>query len=276
MLTKVEVRNVQGSILTLPIDSFDTVPSGILVEGIQGLDPVKATLVASSYSSRPGARLQATHRESRNIIFNFCLYPDYVDTFVEDLRNTLYSFFMPAATVYLRFYKDNGMTVDITGVVEDCPTPLFTQDPKTTVSIMCFDPDFSAIDSEIVEGETVSDVIGFDLEYDGSVPVGVLFTLLVDRTLSEFTIYHTPADGRIRTFDFAGSLIADDVLKISSVSGSKSVMLTRSGTETSALYGKSPQSTWLELQPGNNNIRVYALGAAIPFTITYINLYGGL
>ena len=76
--------------------------------------------------------------------------------------------------------------------------------------------------------------------------------------------------------DFAGSLIADDVLVINTITGSKGATLTRAAVNSSVLYGVSAQSTWLELEPGENYIRVYATGAAIPFTIEYTNRHGGL
>jgi hypothetical protein len=71
-------------------------------------------------------------------------------------------------------------------------------------------------------------------------------------------------------------LVAGDVLSINTVTGSKGATLTRAGVESSVLYGISPQSSWLELMPGVNTIRVYATGAAIPLSIEYINRYGGL
>jgi hypothetical protein len=66
-------------------------------------------------------------------------------------------------------------------------------------------------------------------------------------------------------------LINGDIVKISTVAGTKYARKTTAGSETSALYAVSPQSYWLKLQPGANTIRVYATGAAIPYTLTYFN-----
>ncbi len=98
----------------------------------------------------------------------------------------------------------------------------------------------------------------------------------MNRTITEFTIYHTRADGQLRTTDVAVPMVSGDILTISSIPGSKSAKLNHLGTVSSVLYGVSPQSAWLELIQGDNDIRVYAEGAAIPYTLTYNTRYGGL
>jgi hypothetical protein len=114
------------------------------------------------------------------------------------------------------------------------------------------------------------------LNYDGEVETGFVFTLNVNRTLSEVTIYNTTPNEGIRSLDFSGSLVAGDVLVINTITGSKGATLTHLGASSSVLYGVSPQSSWLDLKPGSNQLRVYAVGAAIPFTIAYTTKYGGL
>ena len=99
----------------------------------------------------------------------------------------------------------------------------------------------------------------------------------LDRSLTEFTIYHTTEDGGVAdTFDFAAPLVAGDELTISTVSGAKGVALLRGSTTSSLLYGKSPQAKWIELQNGDNYLCFYAEGASIPFDLHYVNRYGGL
>jgi hypothetical protein len=103
-----------------------------------------------------------------------------------------------------------------------------------------------------------------------------VITLNVNRTLSAFTIYHQPPNDDLRTLDFSAPLVSGDVLTISSVTGDKGITLNRSGTVSSRLYGMSPQSSWIELMPGDNLITFYAPGAGVPFTIDYVSRYGGL
>jgi len=273
MISQVEVRSSSGQLLTLGLESAD---DGLIVESIDGLDPVKATLVSSSFAVYDGALYQSSRRETRNIIITLGLDPDYVTTSVRDLRNRLYQFFMPKSEVGLRFFLEDDFTVNIMGRIESFDSVLFTAEPKVIISLICYDPDFIALESIVLEGDTVDDVTETLITYDGTVEVGGILTLLIDRALTEFTVYIRGGDGVTHTIDFAGTLQADDILVINSIAGSKAVTLTRSAVTTSFLYGVSPQSTWTELDPGDNYFRVYAVGAAISYTFEYTPRYGGL
>jgi len=272
MLTLVEVRG-QGGTLGLPMVD----PSlGYDVQDILGLDPVKATLVSSSFAQQDGAQYQSARRETRNIQLTLGLYPDYALDTVSSLRKRLYPFFMPKTAVSLRFFMEDGLVVDIDGRVESFESPKFTQEPTVVVSLLCFNPDFIEPEQVVVEGTTTDDVNTLLIDYVGTVESGIELKLFVDRTMSEFTVYHQLPDGTIKTMDFAAPVVAGDVVTINTVSGSKSAVLTHTGSDSSVLYGISPQSNWLELDTGANAIRVYAEGAAVPYTITYTRRYGGL
>jgi hypothetical protein len=273
MLTTVEVRKPAGTLLTL---SLEDVTNGIYLKDIQGLDPVKATIVTSSFANLDGSQLHTTKREERNIVMKVVIDPDYSTDSVRSLRRHLYSFFMPKTPVDLRFIDDDGLEVNILGRIESFESPIFTDKPQADISIICFDPDF--VDQEPVEtsGNTTSGSTEVLYDYVGTVETGINFKLYVDRTLTQFTIYHRPPDGIMRTLDFAANLVAGDVVEINTVPGNKYAQLNRTGTVSSLLYAVSPQSNWISLEEGNNHIRVYATGAAIPYDLNYTPRYGGL
>lgn len=274
MLETIEVRTTAGALLTLPLEDIE---AGYLVLDVQGLDPVRAVVVSSSFAKMDGEQFQSSRRESRNLKLKIALEPDFVlGNTIRELRTGLYSFFMPKSEVSLRLILSDGLEVDIKGRVETFECPLFVKEPEADISIICFDPDFIDLDPVVVTGNTVNDTTETLIDYVGNVETGVELVLNVNRSLSEFTVYHRPADGTVRTLDFEAALVAGDILKISTVAGNKFITRTRAGTTTSLLYGMSPQSNWVELQEGENYIRVYALGAAIPYTITYTTRYGGL
>lgn len=274
MLTVVEVRNIAGTLLSLQLDD---VTDGFVLKNIDGLDPVKATLITSDYAQQDGGVFHAAHNGMRNIVFTIGLEPQNpFSSTVRDLRTQLYSFFMPKSEVDLRFVDSGGLTVKILGRVESFETPLFAAESSVKVSVLCFDPDFQELTSDTVTGDTVSDTTETLVTYDGTVETGIIFVLNVDRTEDAFTIYHRAPSGVITSMDFAGSLLADDVLTINTITGTKGAVLTRTAVNSSVLYGISAQSTWLELQPGENYIRVYATGDPIPWEMTYTNRYGGL
>ena len=273
MLTMVEVRTSQGALLGIPLDD---VSDGFVVEEIEGLDPVKATLVSSSFARLDGEQYQSSRRESRNIKLRLGLEPDYISQTVRDLRRSLYGFFMPKSVVKLRFILSSGLFMDIEGRVESFETALFTKEPAVDISIICFDPDFTNPTPGVLSGVSTATMTETLLPYDGTVESGIMFILSVNRSISELTIYHRPPDGTLRLLSFSAPLIAGDLLSIDTRTGTKSAQRTRSNVVTSLLYGVSPQSNWIELMPGDNYIRIYALGAGIPFDIGYTSRYGGL
>jgi hypothetical protein len=273
MLNAVEVRTGTGDLLSL---SLQDVVSGYIVQEVQGLDPVKATLVSSSFANMDGEQFHSARREARNIVLKVGLEPDYVHETVQDLRRGLYDYFMPKALVNLRFVMSDGLVVDTQGRVESFETELFSKDPEVSISVICFDPDFFDATPVVLAGNTTSGTTETSIAYDGSVDTGVLLQLNVNRSVSSFTVYYRDPTGTLRSLDFSAALINGDIVKISTVTGTKYARKTTAGSETSALYAVSPQSYWLKLQPGANTIRVYATGAAIPYTLTYYNRYGGL
>lgn len=273
MLTSVEVRTSQGSSLMLNLEDDN---SGVTVEKIEGLDPVKATLVSSSFANLDGQQFHSARREARNITMRLGLEPVFISDTVQDLRRRLYGFFMPKSTIFMQFTTGEGETREIYGVVESFETPLFTKDPGVDVSIMCFDPDF--IDSTLAtfSGSTTSANVEVPIDYEGTVETGIVLKLHVDRTLGQFTVYHRPPDGTLRSLDFVASLSAGDEVEISTVVGNKYAHLTRAGVQSSLLYAVLPQSNWIELQPGDNLFHVYATGVSIPYDVQYYPRYGGL
>jgi hypothetical protein len=274
MLTRVEVRTRQGALLQLP---FEEVLNGYVVSSIDGLGPVKANLVSSSYAGQDGAQFQSARRESRNIVLKLELEPDYVNNDVESLRQQLYSFLMPKSEVDLKFITDKGLEVDITGRVESNEPSIFTQEPGVDVSVMCFESDFIDPDLVSIPGTSTELSTEMDIEYAGNIDTGFVLTLNFNRDESAITVYLTTPDGTLHQLDFAYTLLNGDKLVISTVDGAKGAWLTRTGIETSVLYGIPAANEWLKLSRGTNKLRVYATGTPdIPFTLEYYTRYGGL
>lgn len=273
MLNTVEARTDAGVLLPLP---FDDISGGYSVQGIEGLDPVPANIVSSSFARLDGEQFQSARREKRNIILKLGLEPDYTSQTVRELRNNLYRWFMPRQQTTLRFYTDDFPTVDIMGRVETFDCPLFVQEPVATISIINFDPDFyEPVEIEIA-GATVSSGAMGTIDYEGTVDSGVIITLAINHTISGFTIYHQPEGQQALSMPVVGAFIDGDVVEISTIPGNKYATLTRGSVVTSVLYTVSPYSDWMRLQTGPNDFRIYAEGAAIPYTIRYTNKHGGL
>lgn len=277
MLTAVEVRSRRGDLLSLPLGDDS---SGLRVANIEGLDPVKATLVSSSSANADGETYQSSRRETRNVKFNIELdpNPDSGDT-IRDLRKKLYRFFMSESSVKLSFILEEGLTVDIDGVVESCETDHFSQEPAVDISIICFKPDFIDLVPEVITGMSTADTDAVVIDYEGTVETGVVFTIgPVIETIPDFVLYQTLPNDEVRTLEFDNVLLdIGDTLIISTVYGSKGVTLVHAGVSSSALYGVSPQSNWIALEPGENDLKLYSsVTTGSPWSVEYLNKYGGL
>lgn len=282
LLNAVDAINSRGSMLSLPFADSST---GFVVRSIEGLGPVKATLVSTSFANGDGEQYHSARREVRDINIQLGLEPDWAVNDIQDLRDQLYDYFMPKTEVILGFHMDKRVSestivqrrdVQISARIEDFSSVLFTSDPVVDISMRCFDPDFYDPIPVVVDGLTVSDLTETILTYTGTVETGLEFTLSPNQSASEFAIYLRAPDGSTRTVNFTYPLLAGDVLKISSIPGSKYAKLTRAGVESSVLYGISPESAWLELEPGDNVLRVYYTGTPMPWSIDYTTKYGGL
>lgn len=273
MLTMVEARTAAGTLLTLPLED---VSDGLIINNIDGLGPVKATVVTSSFASMDGVQFQSIRREARNIVIKLDLEPDYSSDSVQDLRDRLYAFFMSKMAISLRFIRSEGLEVDIDGYVESCEPDIFSQEPAVNISVICTNPDLIDITAVEIEGDTVADTTETLIDYPGTVETGIIFTMTLDRDLDELTIFHRAPDNTITSFELTAEMLTGDILTINTVAGSRSIILNRSSTLSSLLYGLSKQSKWTELTRGENYIRVYAVGDPIPYEITYLKRYGGL
>lgn len=273
MLSKVEITNSRGNVLSLFMEENT---GGYQIAEIDGLDPVKATLVSTSYAGSDGENFQSAKLPARNIKFNLDLDPDFNPKTYTDLRRDLYPFFMPKSQITLRFYLTSGLYLDIVGIVEELSAPLFEEDPTVEISVMCFKPDFIDARMITVEGFTVDDATNTEILYPGTVQAGTVLTLHVNRAVGEFTIYSSDEGGNLYQLDFTGSLLSGDELVVSSLRGNKGITLTRSSVTSSFLYGRSPQSSWIDFMEGLNQFRVYAEGDPIPYDLEYVVRYGGL
>lgn len=286
MLTEIQAYNNQGeyTMLSMPLGE---VTNGIFVVDVQGLDPVKATIASSNFANMDGAQFHSSRREARNIKLRLGLEPDYINEEPQDVRNTLYGFFMPKANVDLRFVNSNGIAYLISGVVESFESALFTQEPMVDISIMCFDPDFIRgniedrwTDYESVYMYSVASIIGTPVQNPGTVNTGLTFQFSPDRAITDFTLYNSTESEGTQSMAFTIPMQAYDTLQVDTSPGKKRVELFRANNSLgSYLHTLSPQSDWIYLLPGENMFRMYEAGSGadpLYHFITYKVRYGGL
>lgn len=272
MVYKLEVLNSQGATLALPLGDYS---NGYLVKPIDGLDPVDANIVSTSFANVDGEQHQTSRRESRHIIMKLGLKMGKAGS-VSTLRAQLMRYFMPKSRIRLSFSREGESDVHIYAIVEKFNCPLFVKEPEATINLTCHQPDFYDPVPYNVASNTTSGVDEVLVDYDGSVETGFEFKMTVNRAVPNFTIDLRSNEGTSNQLRFTEPLASGDTLTISTVSGDKRATVTRAGSTSSILAGVAPDSSWLNLFPGPNYIRVSAAGAAIPYTITYTSKVGGL
>lgn len=273
MLQTVRVSNDRGEKLVLKLED---VVGGVYVKSIDGLDPVKATIVTSDNSGRDGIQYQNSRRDGRNIVFKLGMEASFDAGSIQTIRSKLMGFFMTKSRVTLEFIRSEAPSVSIEGRVEDSSFPLFARDPEGSVSILCFNPDFEDKTKMVHPGETNIGNMNNYLDYEGTVETGFVFQIFPTRSIEGFSVFHKAGDDVTRLWEYKGDLVRGDKLEFNSTPGSKRVVLTRNGVTESVLYGMTPTSDWLELYQGRNNFVVVVEGTPIPYSISYTNKFGSL
>lgn len=273
MLTAVEITNTRGDTLRLPLaDSAN----GYSVRDIEGLDPVNATLTTSTIAQDDGAQPQNARRDSRNVTMKLGLEPDYMMSTVASLRSGLYDYLMPKANITLGFYVDGSLFVTSQGQVESFENSMFSADPEVDISIICYKPDFFGVAPQVLSSSSRADTNTNIVDYPGTSPTGMIFTLNVDRTLNDFTVVSTTPSGVRQRMSVSGAFVAGDIVTITTIPGQKSVILTRGRGISSVLNYLSTPAQWISLEKGDNAFGVFTATAGVPYTMTYTPLYGGI
>jgi Phage tail protein len=283
LFTKALVTNSRGNVLTLQLGDLS---NGIEVRDVSGLDPVKATLVSSSFAGQDGEIYQSSRRGPRNITMKLGIQEVPGVSTLLTVRRSIYSIFRPKDQVTLKFYVDDTDDLiedgyQIVGRVESCQSPMFSQDPEVDISILCFDPDFIDPVEVLAYNLTSVDVNSTYFPYAGTVETGFAVTISVHAAISAFSLIYKDPGNMIWTMDVAYPFLVGDFVKIITTPGIKEATLTRGGTQSSILYAVSPQSTWAKFAPGDNHLQLsvpgdVVVGGSISATVAYLKRFGEL
>lgn len=273
-LQSISIVGPNGESIYLPMQDPS---SSYFVKDILGLDPVNANIASTSYGTVDGAQYQSSRLETRNLVITLGYNPDYAVNDVATLRQELYRKMLPKMPVTVVLMTDDGLFLETTGRVESLESPSFTREPEAKISILCFNPDFYSQVTRNVAAYSVANSGTRDtLVYAGSVPTGFKYIVVPSRAVTDMAFYLTNSYNEVYSLTFTGSLIAGDLLEISTVPGEKGMWLTRSNLKKSILYSMGSVSLWPRLTPGNNLVRVYEAGAPVFCSIQYADKYGGL
>lgn len=283
MLTQLEVFTPGITVPPWPIVDQSVKQDAIQIKKITGLGPVLANVNTTGYGSIDGEFLTGTFTPKRNIVITVGLNPDWSTQTLEGLRQVLYSYFMPENQVRLRFTSTHIDQVEIIGVVESCELDMFSQDPEYQISIICPQPNFTAVSATVLTGLTQAFATPVDvpIEYEGSVDSGFVVDITLPTGGSAFS-------GEVRILNSTPNL---KIAFISAVSVSSTVYFSMSsvqndkyirsytlpgGVPTSILGSLLTGSSWITLRKGTNKIQILTATAGLHWALSYYAKYGGL
>lgn len=282
MLTEVKAYSSWHSAPTLPlIDNGRAETDLIQIRNIEGLDPVKASINTSPLGSVDGEAHTGSNVTSRNIVLTLHPNPDWDQWSYEGLRRLIYAYFMPKRPTRLIFYSDDMPAVEISGIVEDVSDNRFSSDLELQVSIICPDPYFTALEPEIITGQSVRpEGTIAPIQYDGTIEAGmrVKVTRVSDPAPSLIGIQI--GDPAISYFNVAATVSDDMYFEMSSIPMQKFVQNVGigSGIITNLLSKAEVRegSSWPLLQPGEQEFSVITDQGVQDWELTYFERFGGL
>ena len=302
MIKSVKVINHKGEELLMNLKR----PENFAITDITGIDPVKATINTTELSLADGSVFNSAKKQQRNIVFQFRILPWST---VEQSRHVLYKFFPIKKLVTLIFYTDTR-NVKTTGYVESNEIKMFANDRKdgetAQVSIICPRSDFYSEYDEIANFNSYDSAFSFPFSnpttgpelvlgnirqdnyitvyYEGEANVGMTFYMRATNVVSNIQILDLTRqtsillDSSIIAQITGSDISANDEIVLCTERGQKSIYLIRAGQTYNILPALGINTTWFELEPGENTYLLRAdVGATnIKCDIYYHTVYEGI
>lgn len=304
MIKSVTVTNSRGEAILLELNKpSDT---GFAITEIEGLGPVSATINTTEIVSYDGSIFNSARGSERNIV----LHLTFLGIDIEEIRHKTYKYFPLKQLVSIKIDTDHR-SCETQGYVESNEPDIFTDDGEgCTISLICPDAWFNAAGEDGVtvvdyykieplfefpfSNESLSDhLIEFGnirnsfeetFVYEGEVETGFTLNIHALGDVGDITIYDADTLEKMvidadKLKGITGSALeAGDDLMISTVKGHKSALLYRNAKYTNVLNCIGRDSTWFQLNQGENRY-AYILedgSAAIRLTFNVQKLYQGV
>lgn len=252
-----KVENDRGDILELTNNQKYTVYK------IQGLNPPQATINSSVNTTTDGSNINSVRLENRNIV----IYTT-IEGNVEANRINLYRYFPVKKSVKL-YFSNGTRNIYIEGTVELIECDLFTSKQIAQISIICPKPYFKDVNDLVTMFSDVSKMFEFPFSMPkegieisavttnqrrsivntGDIETGVIIKLFATGTVANPVIYDVLKRTQLK-LNF--TMLPSDTIVINTNIGEKSIELIRDGVTTNAMGYMAQDSTWFEIESGDN------------------------
>lgn len=283
---EIVLENKQGNQLTFGQNSPFTISE------IQGLNPPDATINTSEIALMDGAKYNSAKVNMRQIMIAFA-----IENSASYNRIEVYKVLKSKQWIKL-YYTGDYRNVYIEGYIQSIHIEYFAMKQIVTCTILCPSPFFNEAQEMVNELDAIVDAFHFPFSstaepqivfgyYDeitdititneGDVTCGIIIELYARKAVSNPKIYN------YITQEFIGlnyAMLAGDLITIDTRQGKKSVTLLRNGVESNIFNSLMKNSTWLQLEAGDN-VFVYQVGEGsqtydLLVTFNHFNLYEGV
>jgi len=253
------IENSRGQALTLTQKEQE-----YQVLNIQGLNPTPGQVNMTSVAGIDGGRFNSSKLATKELTITIKLNGE-----IERNRLLLYEYF-PTKEAVRFFFRNDTRDVFIDGYVETVEVDPFSRGERMQVAIICPSAYFKSTEESVdpVTKELAlfefpfyideGDPVPFS-EYDSSriteirndseSETGLQIEIAFTGSVNAVKIQNTVTGEELK---LAYSFQADDVVRINTNNGQKSLKLTRNGTTTNLFPALQKGSVFLRLRPGNN------------------------
>lgn len=244
-----------------------------VIESIEGIDPPEAVINTTRNANADGSVFNSSYVNNRQVIITLA-----INAPAEVNRISLYKYFKNKYPVRL-YYKNNTRDVYIDGYCKNMQIEFFNKKQIAQITIICPNPFFNSVDSEVIEFSSVESAFEFpfsiedppgaiefstieatqekDLINGGDVETGFSIYLNARGQVTNPTIYNSETNEYIK---LNITMAEGDVIFINTMKKQKTIQLTSNGTTTNIIGNLVNGSTWFTLTPGDNLFVVTAEG----------------
>ena len=282
-MIQITVENDKGQQLNL----FNN--PNYIVTRVDGLNPPNTNVNTAVTATFDGSKHKSSRVDNRNIVIEIVLEGD-----IERSRLNLYKYFKLKSELKL-YFKTNMRDVYIIGHVETFEINPFEQKQKAQVSLICPEPYFLDVNSNMTEFSITSNLF----EFPFSIPAeGIPFSnTVINSTKSiinngdiesglkiELHATSTVLNPKIFNEDTGEYFIlnvemqeGDDII-INTNKGEKGVKHIHNGITSNIINTIEPGSSWLQIDPGDNMFLYTADEYPSNLLCTFIHddKYGGI
>lgn len=291
MIKSFEITNNLGESIIL--DLADPYKTGLAIESVKGLNPVKADIRTKDIVTMDGSIYNGSRSSKRNIVFKFIFLE--AET-IEETRLRCYKYFPIQGRIDIKIRTDNR-EVRTYGYVENIDTTIFSKDTKKSsssveykcgaqVSIVCPDSYFRLTDTNTNSVDYIENKFEFPfskdvdddesiifgqitnnkqliINYEGAINTGINICIDLKGPIDNFIIYNVTNKQQMIVYSelicyYLGikKIESGDRIIISTEKGNKYIYFCRNGNYYNIMGCINISSDWIELQRGLNRFEL--------------------